>query len=156
MNDTDNYVSLIRIPEASFKRFVIIFTVLAVTHGILESFSIFSGWLNIFGDSYPIRSSVVMTLIVGNYFVVINLKEFLMYLWGKAFIEKIKEQARVEGRNEGFKQGKNSAYQEVLDWEERKKEAELKGEEFKEPPPYIKPESESARIPKNSQPTAID
>ena len=35
-------------------------------------------------------------IVVGNYFVIINLKEFLMYLWGKAFIEKIKEQARDE------------------------------------------------------------
>ncbi len=79
-----------------------------------------------------------------------------MYLWGKAFIENIKEQARDEGKNEGFKLGKNSAYQEVLDWEERKKEAELKGEDFKEPPPYIKPENESAKIPKNKQPSATD
>ena len=143
------------------KKFVVIFTVLAATHIILECFIVFSGLLDsglldILGDSYPIRSSVVMTLIVGNYFVIINLKEFLMYLWGKAFIEKIKEQARDEGRNEGFKQGKNSAYQEMLDWEERKKDVELKDQDFKEPPPYIKPDSESAKIPKNNQPSAND
>ena len=79
-----------------------------------------------------------------------------MYLWGKAFIEKIREQARDEGRNEGLKQGKYLAYQEVLDWEERKKKAEMKGQDFNEPPPYIKPDSESIKIPRNSQPSAND
>lgn len=94
MNDTDSYVSLIRIPKASFKKFVIVFTVLAVTHGILEMFSVFSSWLNVVGDSYPIRSSVVMTLIVGNYFVIINLKEFFNVFMGKSIYRKHKRTSK--------------------------------------------------------------
>lgn len=50
-------------------------------------------------------------------------------------------QARVEGLEQGFKQG----LEEVAEWDRRRRDAEARGEEFTEPPP-TRPKSPSERF----------
>ena len=45
-------------------------------------------------------------------------------------------QARDEGRNEGFAQGRDAVQQEWTAWNARRLEAETKGHPFNEPPPH--------------------
>ncbi|MCG9129045.1 hypothetical protein JT359_15765 [Candidatus Poribacteria bacterium] len=52
---------------------------------------------------------------------------------------EIRAQARAEGLEEGREEGKDSVYREIQEWEERKAQAEARGEEFTEPLPQRKP-----------------
>ena len=51
-----------------------------------------------------------------------------------------REEGREEGRAEGKEEGKAEVYQEVQEWDRRRREAEERGEKFTEPPPTQPPE----------------
>ncbi len=54
--------------------------------------------------------------------------------------QEAKQEGREEGREEGKQEGKAEVYQEVQEWDRRRKEAEERGEKFTEPPPTQPPE----------------
>ena len=49
--------------------------------------------------------------------------------------EEVRAQGRVEGRVEGRIEGRSEMREEILNWLQRKEEAELEGREFNEPMP---------------------
>lgn len=51
------------------------------------------------------------------------------------FIEPLKERQKEEGREEGRNEGRAEMRAEIVDWMERKEEAEREGREFDEPMP---------------------
>ncbi len=55
------------------------------------------------------------------------------YLYNK--IERQRERLRQEGREQGIERGRASLAAEVADWNERRLDAEERGEPFDEPPP---------------------
>ena len=55
------------------------------------------------------------------------------YLYDK--IERQRERLRQEGREQGIERGRASLAAEVADWNERRLDAEGRGEPFDEPPP---------------------
>ena len=46
-------------------------------------------------------------------------------------------EGKAEGIAEGIAEGKAAVYQEIVEWDRRRKEAEARGEEFREPPPGV-------------------
>ena len=48
---------------------------------------------------------------------------------------KGKAEGIAEGRVEGIAEGRAEAYREIADWDRRRREAAVRGEEFTEPPP---------------------
>ena len=52
-------------------------------------------------------------------------------------VEPLKEKQRQEGRAKGLEEGRVEAHIEWWEWNERRLEAETKGEPFNEPVPYI-------------------
>ena len=48
-----------------------------------------------------------------------------------------KAEGIAEGKAEGIAEGKAAVYQEIADWDRRRREAAARGEEFTEPPPGI-------------------
>ena len=48
-----------------------------------------------------------------------------------------KAEGIAEGKAEGIAEGKAAVYQEIADWDRRRREAVSRGEEFTEPPPGV-------------------
>ena len=46
-------------------------------------------------------------------------------------------EGKAEGKAEGIAEGQAQAYREIADWDQRRKEAAARGEEFSEPPPGV-------------------
>ena len=55
--------------------------------------------------------------------------------WYFARQEKRIQAAEEAAKAEGFEQGKTEVYQQIAEWDERRKAAEARGEPFTEPPP---------------------
>ena len=49
--------------------------------------------------------------------------------------EKARAEGKAEGKAEGEAEGEARVYHEIAAWEQRRKEAEARGEKFTEPPP---------------------
>lgn len=139
-NEND-YVSLVRIPRKWFHLFVWIFSSLVILNVLVE---LLLGWAwEALGETILTRMAILMTLIVGWFFILSHILEGIMLGYAKLFRDRIRaegieigkaqglEQGRAEGRAEGIKQ----AYQEIADWNKRRIEAEAKGIPFNEPPP---------------------
>lgn len=73
----------------------------------------------------PVGAAIVAMIIVGIDLIML-LSDFI-----QARREKRIEAARVAAKEEG----KAEVYREVAEWERRRKEAEVRGEKFTEPPP---------------------
>ncbi len=52
-------------------------------------------------------------------------------------IQAAKAEGIAEGKAEGIAEGKAAVYQEIVEWDRRRKEAAARSEEFTEPPPGV-------------------
>ena len=74
--------------------------------------------------------------------VVFTLTEILEYpmvmanWFRQQYLEPLKERQREEGRVEGRKEARAELLAEIREWDLRRREAEVRGEPFDEPPPY--------------------
>ena len=74
--------------------------------------------------------------------VVFTLTEILEYpmvmanWFRQQYLEPLKERQREEGRQEGREQARAEILAEIREWDMRRREAEVRGEPFDEPPPY--------------------
>ena len=74
--------------------------------------------------------------------VVFTLTEILEYpmvmanWFRQQYLEPLKERQREEGRQEGREQARAEILAEIREWDLRRREAEVRGEPFDEPPPY--------------------
>lgn len=97
--DKNEYVSLVRIPRQWFFVFVWSFSILLVVHTAIDLFFDFA-WNVALGDTLFIRMSVLMTLIVGWFFIVSHIWEALMLGYAKAFKDKVRAEGKAEGKTE--------------------------------------------------------
>ena len=130
MNQNENdYVSLVRIPRKWFNIFVWTFSGLIVANTLAELLTDWA-WKGL-GETTLARMAVLMTLIVGWFFVLSHIWEIIMLGYAKLFRDRIRAEGKAEGRAE--------VYREVSEWNTRRLEAEARNQPFNEPPP-IPPE----------------
>jgi len=100
MNQNGNdYVSLVRIPRRWFNVFVWTFSSLVIANVLIE---FFTGWAwKDLGETLLARTAVLMTLVVGWFFILAHIWEAIMLGYAKLFKDKILAQGRAEGRAEG-------------------------------------------------------
>ena len=103
MNQNENdYVSLVRIPRKWFNVFVWTFSSLVIANVLIE---IFTGWAwKNLGETVLTRTAVLMTLIVGGFFILAHIWEAIMLGYAKLFKDKILAQGRAEGRAEVYRE----------------------------------------------------
>ncbi len=139
-NDKD-YVSLVRIPRKWFYVFARIFSSLVILNLLLE---VFFGWkLEALGGTLLTRTSVLMALIVGFFFIFAYILEEIMFGYAKLFRNRVyaegKAEGKAEGIAEGIAEGKAEGFQMAnqawVEWFQRKEAAEAAGEPFDEPSP---------------------
>ena len=95
----DDYVSLVRIPRKWFNVFVWTFSSLVIANVLIE---FCTGWAwEHLGETLLTRTAVLMTLIVGWFFILAHIWEFIMLGYAKLFKDKILAQGRAEGKAEG-------------------------------------------------------
>ena len=100
----NNYVSLVRIPRKWFNVFVWTFSSLVIANVLIE---FFTGWAwKDLGETVLTRTAVLMTLIVGWFFILAHIWEIIMLGYAKLFKDKILAQGRAEGKVEGRAEGK--------------------------------------------------
>jgi hypothetical protein len=89
----------------------------------------------------PVGGAFV-AMIIGGIDIMMLLSDFIQERREKR-IEAAKKAAKAEGmaegiaegKAEGMAEGKAEVYQEIQEWDRRRREAEVRGEEFTEPPP---------------------
>ena len=103
MNQNGNdYVSLVRIPRKWFNVFVWTFSTLVIANVLIE---LFTGWAwKHLGETLLTRTAVLMTLIVGWFFILAHIWEAIMLGYAKLFKDKILAQGRAEGRAEVYRE----------------------------------------------------
>ncbi|RKU16418.1 hypothetical protein C6503_12380 [Candidatus Poribacteria bacterium] len=112
MNQNENdYVSLVRIPRKWFNVFVWTFSSLVIANVLIEFFTDWA-WKNL-GETVLTRTAVLMTLIVGWFFILAHIWEVIMLGYAKLFKDKILAQGRAEGRAEGKAEGRAEVYREL-------------------------------------------
>ena len=103
MNQNGNdYVSLVRIPRKWFNVFVWTFSSLVVANVLIEFFTGWS-WQHL-GETVLTRTAVLMTLIVGWFFILAHIWEVIMLGYAKLFKDKILAQGKAEGRAELYRE----------------------------------------------------
>ena len=137
LNNEDDFVSLVRIPRKWFNLFVGIFLTLIITNTLLE---LLIGWkLELLGDTILTRMAVLMTLIVGWFFIFAHIWEGTMLGYAKIFRDRVLAEGiaigKAEGKAEGIAEGKAEHHQNILEWNRRRIQAEKEGKEFTEPIP---------------------
>lgn len=112
MNQNENdYVSLVRIPRKWFNVFVWTFSSLVIANVLIE---FCTGWAwKLLGETVLTRTAVLMTLIVGWFFILAHIWEFIMLGYAKLFKDKILAQGRAEGKAEGKAEGRAEVYREL-------------------------------------------
>ncbi len=129
----DDFVSLVRIPRKWFNLFVGIFLTLIITNTLLE---LLTDWkLELLGDTILTRMAVLMTLIVGWFFIFAHIWEGIMLGYAKIFKDRVFAEGKAEGKEE--------YRQEILEWNRRRIQAEKDGKEFTEPIPDLEDNLES-------------
>jgi hypothetical protein len=117
-NNNNDYVSLVRIPRKWFYIFVWTFSTLTIANIV---FDICFGWASqALGETPLTRTSVLMTLIVGWFFILSHLLEGIMLGYAKLFRDKVYAEGKAEGKTEGIAQGKKELFDEL-------REAQRKG-----------------------------
>ena len=103
MNQNENdYVSLVRIPRKWFNVFVWTFSSLVIANVLIE---FFTGWTwKHLGETILTRTAVLMTLIVGWFFILAHIWEAIMLGYAKLFKDKILAQGRAEGKAEVYRE----------------------------------------------------
>ena len=99
MNESNNdYVSLVRIPRKWFYVFVWTFSVLVIGHTLAD---VFFGWrLESLGETVFTRMAVLMTVIVGLFFIFSHIVEVIMLGHAKLFREQVYAEGKAEGKKE--------------------------------------------------------
>ena len=122
MNQNENdYVSLVRIPRKWFNLFVWAFSILIIANALVEFFFDWD-WKNLLGGTALERMAVLMTLIVGWFFILSHILEAIMLGYAKLFKDRI----RAEGREDVYKEleqavKEGKTLEEVLEARNRKK-----------------------------------
>ena len=122
MNQNENdYVSLVRIPRKWFNLFVWAFSILIIANALVEFFFDWD-WKNLLGGTALERMAVLMTLIVGWFFILSHILEAIMLGYAKLFKDRI----RAEGREDVYKEleqavKEGKTLKEVLEARNRKK-----------------------------------
>ncbi len=112
MNQNENdYVSLVRIPRKWFNVFVWTFSSLVIANVLIEFFTSWA-WKHL-GETVLTRTAVLMTLIVGWFFILAHIWEVIMLGYAKLFKDKILAQGRAEGKAEGKAEGRAEVYREL-------------------------------------------
>ena len=95
MNENENdYVSLVRIPRKWFNIFVWTFSTLIIANTLAE---LLIGWAwKELGETILTRMAVLMTLLVGWFFILSHIWESMMLGYAKLFKERIRAAAREE------------------------------------------------------------
>ena len=94
MENQNEYVSLVRIRKNWFYVFIVTFSTLIIISTILDL--TFDWYIKELGDTILTRTAVLMTLIIGWFFIISNISEGIMYGWAKAYKDKIIEEAKDE------------------------------------------------------------
>lgn len=103
MNQNGNdYVSLVRIPRKWFNVFVWTFSSLVIANVLIEFFTGWA-WKNL-GETVLTRTAVLMTLVVGWFFILAHISEAIMLGYAKLFKDKLLAQGRAEGRAEVYRE----------------------------------------------------
>ena len=103
MNQNGNdYVSLVRIPRKWFYVFVWTFSSLVIANVLIE-FCTNWAWKHL-GETLLTRTAVLMTLIVGWFFILAHVWEAIMLGYAKLFKDKILAQGKAEGRAEVYRE----------------------------------------------------
>ena len=112
MNQNGNdYVSLVRIPRKWFNAFVWTFSSLVVANVLIE---VCTGWAwKDLAETLLTRTAVLMTLIVGGFFILAHVWEAIMLGYAKLFRDKLLAQGRAEGKAEGKAEGRAEVYREL-------------------------------------------
>ncbi len=147
-NTEHDFVSLVRIPRKWFNLFVGIFLTLIITNTLLE---LLTDWkLELLGDTILTRMAVLMTLIVGWFFIFAHIWEGTMLGYAKIFRDRVFAEGKAEGiaetKAEAIAESKAEYHQkilEILEWDRRRIQAEKDGREFTEPIPAIEDNLES-------------
>ena len=136
----DDFVSLVRIPRKWFNLFVGIFLTLIITNTLLE---LLTNWkLELLGDTILTRMAVLMTLIVGWFFIFAHIWEGIMLGYAKIFRDRVFAEAKAEVKAE-VKAEYHQKILEILEWDRRRIQAEKDGKEFTEPLPDLEDNLES-------------
>ena len=126
--------------------FVSIYGFIAIDYEITQSWKGHVSVQNVVKDisAFIPIGGVLVGMIVGGIDVIMLLSDWYLdrrekriqaaKAEGKA--EGIAE-GKAEGIAEGIAEGKAAVYQEIVEWDRRRKEAEARGEEFREPPPGV-------------------
>ena len=132
-NNEDDFVSLVRIPRKWFNLFVGIFLTLIITNTLLE---LFTDWKwELLGDTILTRSAVLMTLLVGWFFIFAHIWEGIMLGYARIFKDRVFAEGKAEGIAEGKAAGKAEQHRIFVEWYRRRIQAEKDGREFSEPLP---------------------
>ncbi len=114
--------------------FVIIYGYIALNYEINKGWNGHASVQNILKDIsifIPVGGALV-GMIVGGIDIIMLLSD-----WYLARQEKRIQAAKVEGIAEGIAKGETKVYQEVSEWDRRRREAAQRGEEFTEPAPGV-------------------
>ena len=110
MNEND-HVSLVRIPRKWFNIFVWTFSSLIILNLLAE---LMFGWSwKDLGETILTRMAVLMTLIVGWFFILSHIVEAIMLGYAKQFRDKVYAQGKQEGREQGREEGREQGREEV-------------------------------------------
>ena len=140
VNEND-FVSLVRIPRKWFNLFVWFFSTLIIANILVE---LLTGWAwKDLGETTSTRTTNLMALIVGWFFILSHIWEVIMLGYAKMFKDRVfaegKAEGIAEGKAEGIAEGKVEGiaeqYHLVLEWNRRRIQAEKEGKEFTEPIP---------------------
>ncbi len=94
MENQSEYVSLVRIRKNWFYVFIVTFSTLIIISTILDL--TLDWYIKDLGDTILTRTAVLMTLIIGWFFIISNIWEGIMYGWAKIYKDKIREEAKDE------------------------------------------------------------
>jgi len=97
-NSNNEYVSLVMIPRKWFNTFTYIFSCIIVLNTIIE-FNTNWYWRSL-GDTLLTRTSVLMSLIVGWFFILSNIWSLFMFGYARIFKEKVFAEGKAEGKAE--------------------------------------------------------
>lgn len=98
MVNQSEYVSLVRIRKKWFYAFIVTFSTLIIISTILDL--VFHWHIIGLGDTIYTRTAVLMTLIIGWFFIISNIWEGIMYGWAKVYKDKIIKEAKDEAKDE--------------------------------------------------------
>ncbi len=127
--------------KAGFALFLISLFVTAYSYIALD-YEIAKGWnghesvQNVLKDisAFIPVSAAFVGMIVGGIDLMMLLSDWYLNRQEKR-IQAAKAEAKAEGIAEGKAEGKAEVYREILEWDRRRREAEVRGEAFTESPP---------------------